>query len=161
MITAKLLHVKYTQKMAICGLFFMIFLAGCGSVEVHQVFLRRPSMIENREVEVYVAGSPPKHLYYDIAIVQAIASGSDADVEHVTHALANRAGRLGCDALVRVHVELGYGRAHGTGVCVVWAKAVAAPIAPTPLPTPIAAPTSSTPEPTPPPPTDENGGTSI
>lgn len=125
-----------------------LFLIGCGSTEVHQVFLRQPSMIENREIEVYVAGAPPKRAYYDIALVQAIGHGSDADVEHVTHALANRAGRLGCDALVRVHVEIGYGRAHGTGVCVVWAKGVIATPAPqSPAPTPTAAPPSSLPEP--------------
>ncbi|MEO7113116.1 MAG: hypothetical protein ABI183_21940 [Polyangiaceae bacterium] len=146
--------------MAIFGLFLLV-LAGCGSTEVHQIFLRQPSMIENREVEVYVAGAPPKRAYYDVAIVQTIGHGSDADVEHVTRALANRAGRLGCDAVVRVHVELGYGRAHGTGVCVVWAKTSPAAAAPrNPVPPPAAAPT--TPEPTPPPTTtDETGGTSI
>jgi hypothetical protein len=156
------MHVKYTLKIAIFGL-FLGCLVGCGSTEVHQIFLRQPSLIENREIEVYVAGAPPKRAYYDVAILQVIGHGTDADVEHVTHALANRAGRLGCDAVLRVHVELGYGRAHGTGVCVVWAKTSAPASAPqNPAPPPTA--TSTTPEPTPPPPpatTDENGGTSI
>jgi hypothetical protein len=139
-----------------------LFLIGCGSVEVHQVFLRQPSMIENREVEVYVSGAPPKRAYYDIAIIQAIGHGSDADVEHVTHALANRAGRIGCDALVRVHVEVGYGRAHGTGVCVLWAKgAIAAPAPKIPTPTPLPTPSSSSPEVTPPPASPSSDDTSI
>jgi hypothetical protein len=136
------------------AVFLPLFLIGCGSVEVHQVFLRQPSMIENREIEVYVAGAPPKRAYYDIAIVQAIGHGSDADVEHVTHALANRAGRIGCDALVRVHVEIGYGRAHGTGVCVVWAKAVQA------TPAPQAPPPTTPPPPESAPPASD-GDTSI
>lgn len=153
------MHASYTLIAAIFGLFSIIFLVGCGSVEVHQVFLRQPSMIENREIEVYVSGAPPKRAYYDVAIVQVIGHGSAADVEHVTHALANRAGRLGCDAVVRVHVELGYGRAHGTGVCVVWAKASPANAAPqNPAPPPTAAPTTQPPTL---PPTDENGDTSI
>ena len=146
------MHVKYMLKEARFSL-FLLGLAGCGSTEVHQVFLRQPSMIENREIEVYVVGAPPKRAYYDIAIVQAIGHGSDADVEHVTHALANRAARLGCDAVVRVHVELGYGRAHGAGVCVVWAK--------TPPPAAPTAPAPTTPTPPPPATTDETGGTSI
>jgi hypothetical protein len=127
---------------------FSLFLCGCGSVEVHQIFMRQPSMIEHRDIEVYVASAPPKRPYYEIAILQAIGNGSDADVEHVTHAIANRGARLGCDAVVRLHVELGATRAHGSAVCVHWAQgtAVEASVAP-------AAPT--------PPTSDDDGGTSI
>jgi hypothetical protein len=151
------MHVKYTFKKATFSLFLLI-LVGCGSTEVHQIFLRQPSLIENREIEVYVAGAPPKRAYYDIAIVQAIGHGSDADVEHVTHALATRAARLGCDAVVRVHVELGYGRAHGTGVCVSWARGAAVAPSSNPADSPQAPPSVPTP---PPATTDETGGTSI
>ncbi len=153
------MRAQYTLKKAISCLFVSVFLIGCGSTEVHQIFVREPSMIEHRDIEVYVSGSPPKRPYYDIAILQAIGHGSDADVEHVTHAIANRAGRLGCDAVVRVHVELGYARAHGTGVCVKWAQAAEVPAPPPPAPAPNPT-TTEAPQP-PPPPTDENGGTSI
>ena len=153
------LHAQYMLFSAGFSLFLAVFLSGCGSTEVHQVFLRQPSMIAHRDIEVYVTGAPPKRAYYDIAILQAIARGSDADVEHVTHAIANRAARLGCNAVVRLHIELGAARAHGTGVCVNWARAQVMP----PLPAPSAAPATTTPEPTSPTPTpaDDSGGTSI
>jgi hypothetical protein len=143
------------QCILFCAI-FGLFLSGCGSIEVHQIFIRQPSMIEHRDIEVYVTGAPPHRPYYDIALIQAIGSGSDADVDHVTHAIANRAARLGCDAVVRLHVELGATRAHASAVCVHWAQATVVPATPAPLPVPPAtAPPSAPPAP------DDNGGTSI
>ncbi|MEO8798687.1 MAG: hypothetical protein ABI551_12445, partial [Polyangiaceae bacterium] len=88
---------------------------------MHQIFLRQPTLNPQRDIEVYVTGAPPHRAYYDVAIIQAIGHGTHADVEDVTHAIANRAARLGCDAVVRLHVELGATRAHASGVCVNWA----------------------------------------
>jgi hypothetical protein len=119
--------------------------------------VREPSMIQRRDIEVFVVGAPPKRPYYDIAILQAIGSGNDADVEHLTHAIANRAARLGCDAIVRLHVELGATRAHGSAVCVRWAQVTVAPVTPSPPP----APTTSAPPTSTPAPADDSGGTSI
>lgn len=121
--------------------------AGCGSTEVHQVLLREPTMQPAPAIEMYVVGGkPPARPYYEVALLQAIGHGSDADVEDVTRAIANRGARLGCDAVVRVHVELGNTRAHASGVCVNWARVVVQAPAPAPQPAPTQTPQ---PEPTP------------
>lgn len=110
-------------------------LAGCGSTELHEVLLRRPTGAPHGEVELYVVGRPPSRPYYEVALLQAIGHGTQADVPDVTNALARRGQALGCDAVVGIHVELGSTRAHATGVCVMWRAAVvpqAAPPAPPP-----------------------------
>ena len=60
----------------------------------------------------------PTRPYYELAIVQAIGFGGDANPEDVTHSLTDKAAALGCDAVVRVHIDVGYTRAHAAGVCV-------------------------------------------
>ena len=148
-----------------------LFSVGCGSTEVHQVFLRHPSLNSRRDIVVYVTGAPPHRAYYEIAILQAVGHGSDADVEDVTHAIANRGARLGCDAVIRLHVELGATRAHASAVCVNWAEGTAAqaiPAAPPAIVPSPATPSTEAPPSTPPPatsppaaPGDSSGGTSI
>lgn len=113
-------------------------------MEVHQIYLREPTMQPRGQIEVYVVGgAPPRRPFYEVAYVQAIGHGSDADVEDVTRALGNRAARLGCDAIVRVHVELGATRAHASGVCVNWL-----PVQTKTEPAPAPAPTAPAPQPT-------------
>jgi uncharacterized protein YbjQ (UPF0145 family) len=51
----------------------------------------------------------------------------DSSLEDVTEALRERGRQLGCDAVVRVRVELGYTMSHGYGVCVRWAPQVIKP----------------------------------
>ena len=148
-------HVKYTY---IAAVFSAFACAGCGSTEVHQILLREPTMQQRQEIEMYVTGgTPPRRPFYEVAYVQAIGHGSDADVEDVTHALANRGARLGCDAIVRVHVELGSTRAHASGVCVNWLPVRKVEPPPKPDATPAPAPTPSSPEPA----STTSGGTSI
>ena len=150
------MNVKYIY---LAGIFAALSMMGCGSTEVHQILLREPTMQPRGEIEVYVVGgAPPRRPYYEVAYVQAIGHGSHADVEDVTHALANRGARLGCDALVRVHVELGSTRAHASGVCVNWLP-VATTV--TPLPKPDAAPAPAQTAPTPEPAPTASDGTSI
>ena len=99
--------------------FAAIALAGCGHTETHAALLRAPQARTAGHVELYVVDqAPPSRPYYDIAIVQAVGFGADATPEDVTHALSDKAAALGCDAVVRVYIDVGYTRAHAAGVCV-------------------------------------------
>jgi hypothetical protein len=94
-------------------------LLGCGHIETHAAMLRAPQPRPARPVELYVADqAPPTRPFYDIAIVQAVGFGSEANPEDVTRGLTDKAAALGCDAVVRVFIDVGYSRAHAAGVCV-------------------------------------------
>ena len=94
-------------------------LAGCGHTESHAAMLRAPQTANTGRVELYVADvTVPTRPYYELAIVQAIGFGADANPEDVTHSLTDKAAALGCDAVVRVYIDVGYTRAHAAGVCV-------------------------------------------
>lgn len=106
-------------------------LAGCGFTEVHEALLRPPAPIS--QVEVYVGGQNPQRPFYEVGLLQAVGHGTDANAQHITKALAARASRVGCDAVVRVHVDQGYTMANVVGVCVRWASSLpASPPAPPP-----------------------------
>jgi len=120
-------------------------LAGCGHIESHAAMLRAPEPASAHTVELYLADqSTPARPYYDIAIVQAVGFGSDATPEDVTKALTDKAGALGCDAVIRATIDLGYSRAHAAGVCVKYLGP--GPAAPTPV-----LPKAHGPNPSPPP----------
>jgi hypothetical protein len=123
-------------------------LVACGHVELHELVLRAPSAPARHAPEVYFAGRPPPRAFYEVALLQAIGYGDDANMEDLTRALAGRATQLGCDAVVRVHVDQGYTRAHAFGVCVKWSP-VAAPPAPSRAPAspPVTAPPAPPPAP--------------
>jgi hypothetical protein len=94
-------------------------IVGCGHTETHAAMLRAPQPRGAHPVELYVADqTPPTRPFYDIAIVQAVGFGNDANPEDVTRALSEKAAALGCDAVVRVFIDVGYSRAHAAGVCV-------------------------------------------
>ena len=96
-----------------------VALAGCGHTEAHAALLRAPQPATTGNVELYVVDQAmPTRPFYEIAMVQAIGFGADANPEDVTRALAAKAAALGCDAVVRVSIDLGYTRAHASGVCV-------------------------------------------
>lgn len=96
-------------------------IAGCGHTETHQAMLRTAQAPTGRPVELYMADQPtPARPFYEIALVQAIGFGSDAHPEDVARALTEKAGALGCDAVVRTFIDTGYSRAHAAGVCVKW-----------------------------------------
>jgi hypothetical protein len=107
-------------------------LGGCGHTETHAAMLRAPQPPSGKSVELYITDqAPPARPFYDIAIVQAIGFGTEANPEDVTRALAEKAATLGCDAVVRVSIDIGYSRAHAAGVC---AKFLAeGPPGPTPV----------------------------
>src|SRR5262249_18909259 len=110
-----------------------------------------------RQAELYVGTELPKRPFYEIALVQAVGYGSNANLTDVTRALGDRAGHLGCDAVVRVTVDQGYNLAHGYGVCVRYLELAAAPAVPpqpapadtSPLLPPAPPPASAPPAPTP------------
>ena len=92
---------------------------GCGHVEAHSAVLRAPGAPTAGHVEIYLVDQPgPARTFYDVAIVQAVGFGTDANPEDVTRALSEKAASLGCDAVVRTFIDLGYTRAHAAGVCV-------------------------------------------
>ncbi|WP_394831922.1 hypothetical protein LVJ94_35940 [Pendulispora rubella] len=106
-------------------------LMGCGGyTEVHEIVLRQPQPPTGRDVQLYVGNQSPPQPFYEMALLQAIGFDGDSNVEDVTEALRERGRQLGCHALVRVRVELGYAMAHGYGVCVRWATPQARPPAP-------------------------------
>lgn len=94
-------------------------LAGCGHSETHVAMLRAPQARTGHAVELYLVDqASPTRPFFDIAIVQAIGFGTDATPEAVAHALTTKAETLGCDAVVRASIDVGYSRAHAAGVCV-------------------------------------------
>ena len=110
-------------------------LAGCGHTETHAALLRAPQPATTGSVELYVVDqAAPTRPFYEIALVQAIGFGADANPEDVTKGLATKAAALGCDAVVRVYIDMGYTRAHAAGVCVKYTgPAVEGQVAPQPV----------------------------
>jgi hypothetical protein len=107
-------------------------LVGCGHTETHQAMLRQAQAPTTRPVELYMADQAmPDRPFYELAIVQAIGFGTDAHPEDVAHALTTKAGLLGCDAVVRTTIDMGYSRAHAAGICVKWLAP--GPSGPTPI----------------------------
>jgi hypothetical protein len=119
--------------------FVLAVTAACGRTELHEVMLRAPAVPPSRPVEIYVVGQDPGRPYDEVALVEAVGFGADADAEHVVRTLGHRAGELGCDAVVRVRVDTGSTMVHGYGVCVRWL--VGRVVRPETLPAPAAAPT--------------------
>jgi hypothetical protein len=116
-------------------------LAGCGHTETHVAMLRAPQPRTEHPVELYLADQAvPARSFYDIAMVQAIGFGTDATPEDVTRSLTDRAAALGCDAVVRVFIDVGYSRAHAAGVCVKYLGEAPPGAAPAPTPVLPAAP---------------------
>lgn len=132
------------RRMAAAGL-LAVGVAGCGHSETHVAMLRAPQPSTGHAVELYLADqASPARPFFDIAIVQAVGFGTDATPEAVARALTDKAATLGCDAVVRTSIDVGYSRAHAAGVCVKFL----ADGPPGPLPVLPAAPGAN---PTPPP----------
>jgi hypothetical protein len=126
-----------------------IALAGCGHVETHDIVLRAPDAASPRDPDLYIEGRGPARAFYEAALIQVVGFGSDANPDDVTLGLLARGRALGCDALVRMHIDQGAARASGFAVCVRWSpvRAPAASPAPaeSPPPSPPAAPSSAPP----------------
>lgn len=99
-----------------------LLVAGCGHVETHAAILRPAEPATKGRVELYLADqAAPTRPFYEIALVQVIGFGNEAHPESIASALTQKAGTLGCDAVVHASLDQGYGRAHAAGVCVKWA----------------------------------------
>lgn len=108
-----------SRKRSLVSALALTLLAGCGHSETHVAMLRSPQPATGRAVELYLVDqATPARPFYDIAIVQAVGFGTDATPEDVAHALTDKAAQLGCDAVVRTSIDIGYSRAHAAGVCV-------------------------------------------
>jgi hypothetical protein len=101
---------------------------GCGHVELHELLLRAPEPPATHPPALYFAERTPDRPLYDVALLQAVGYGDDANVEDVARALTQRAAKLGCDVVVRVRVDQGWARAHAFGVCARWSPTVPAPV---------------------------------
>src|SRR5205823_1975832 len=115
-------------------------LAGCGYTEGHEVILRAPSGPTGREVEVYMEGQALTRPFYEVALLQVVGHGADANMEDVVKALTARASSLGCDAVAQLRVDQGYALAHAVGICVKYTRT--APASAAPRESPGAPPTS-------------------
>lgn len=127
-------------------------LVGCGHVETHEIALRPPSAAATRDPDVYMEGRAPAQPFYEVALLQVVGFGGDANPEDVTAALVVRARAIGCDAVVRVRVDQGAARASGFGVCVRWSPTK--PLAPPQPPPPVEAPPVPQPAPSSQPPAE-------
>jgi hypothetical protein len=97
----------------------LLLATACGHVETHEAMLRPAQPRTVKQVELYMADQPlPARPFYEIAIVQAVGFGNKSGPEDLAEALSARAGSLGCDAVVRTNIDLGYSRGHAAGVCV-------------------------------------------
>ena len=107
-------------------------LGGCGGQIETNAILLRPQMPPVRNVEIYVQGQATQRSFYEVGIVQAEGFGADMNAEELVKSLSRRGGELGCEALLRVQIDVGYARAHAAGVCVRYLDAAPAARAPAP-----------------------------
>ncbi len=95
-------------------------IAACGQTHVYQAVLRDEGAprASSRPPELYLGEQRPAWRFYDVGLVQAVGFGDEATPEDMADALRVRGRDLGCDALVKVSVDVGASLAHGYGVCV-------------------------------------------
>lgn len=135
------------------GLAALLVVAGCGHTDTYAALLREPPPAHGQDVELYMADGPqPNRPYEDVGLVQAVGYGSDAEPEDVARALVQKAAELGCDAVVKVVIDVGYARANAVGLGVRYVGPAPAG-APAPIPVaphgtgPKAAPAPPSPSP--------------
>lgn len=115
---------------------------GCGTTSTHRVVIGPVAPAQRGGVLVLTEGAALPDTYAEVAIVQAIGRGTHADAEHVLEGLRAEAATLGCDAVVRVHIDQGTNLTSATGVAI---RRGVGPVRPQAV-----APTSTTPPPPPP-----------
>ena len=102
-------------RIAIAVLPFLV-LTGCGTLETHSVVTGAPSAAQTGPVDIVLEGSKEPEGLEEVAIVQAVGRGSKADLEDLIDGLKEEARLLGCDAVVRVHVDQGAAVASASGI---------------------------------------------
>jgi len=94
-------------------------LTGCGTVTTYRFPLEKPSgQISATPPAVFFEGQMPQQSMQELAMVEAVGSGTKASIEDVVNALQLEAARFGASAIVRVRVDCGYSQCHGWGVAV-------------------------------------------
>lgn len=92
--------------------------AACGSLTLHRVMTGNAQQpIDPYAVRVLLADAAVPPSFQEVAIVEAIGRGTDADLEHVVAGLRQEAAALGCTYVVHVRIDQGSGTATGTGTC--------------------------------------------
>jgi hypothetical protein len=91
-------------------------LGGCGTTTTHRVLTGAPGAPHGGPVTIIMENAPVPWVVEEVAIVQAVGNGMQADLEHVIDGLKREAQALGCTVIVRVHVDQGSATASATGV---------------------------------------------
>ena len=132
---------------SLIALLVLVFLTACSEVRTHHVVTGTPGAPTGGPVTTIMQGSPVPFAYREVAILQAVGTGGDADLEHVVRGLQKEAASLGADAVINIQIDQGSGQASGTGIAV---RRVAGPPAGAPPPPPAPAPAPASPAPAPP-----------
>lgn len=107
-------------------------LAACDYTEAHDMLIRDSSEQSGRPVALFFAGESPRRPFREIAMLEVIGHGADADTAQVEYGLRQRAEEFGCDAVVRVHINQSFAMARGAGVCARYSSAESVACAPVP-----------------------------
>ncbi len=132
---------------------------GCGSTSTFHVITGTVGRPARNDPRVFLAGATLPSNYDEVAIVQAIGRGNQADLEHVIEGLRAEAASLGCDAVIGARSDHGDTQTSGTGVAVRWTAGPPptastsgsnTPSPWTPEPATVVAPWAAAPSPAPP-----------
>jgi hypothetical protein len=94
-------------------------LFACGTINTYRFPLEKPTgQVSPTPPAIFFEGQMPTQSMQELAMVEAVGSGTKASVEDVVNALQIEAGRWGASAIVRVRVDCGYSQCHGWGVAV-------------------------------------------
>ncbi len=105
------------RRLAIgCSVGALFGLASCGSTTTHHVLTGNPSAPRSGNVRIVMESAEVPSGIEEVAIVQAVGQGTEADLEHVIEGLKEEARALGCDVVVRVRIDQGSGTAAASGV---------------------------------------------
>lgn len=96
----------------------VVALAGCGTVRTYRFALDRPAAPASARPQVFFEGSLPGTSMRELAMVEAVGTGTKASAEDVVNALQDEAARFGASAVVRVKVDCAYAQCHAWGVAV-------------------------------------------
>jgi hypothetical protein len=94
----------------------LVLACACGTLENHHVITGQERARHEGQVRVLMIGEPVPNTFAEVAIVQSVGTGKQAQREPLLQALRLEARRLGCNALVRVRLDLGQSHATAVGV---------------------------------------------
>jgi hypothetical protein len=97
-------------------LFSTLVLVACGSIKNHYVMTGTPRAPSAGNVRIELEGAAVPPGFVEVAIVQTVGTHGKANLESLIAGLKSQAQQLGCNAVVRVHVDQGSSRATAVGV---------------------------------------------